>query len=252
MLPAGDAEAAPLKGAKSAAETQAGARLRIWIGVACAVACIIVSFTLLVYVVVDTTSPVEWGTFGLHPLLMSLAYLVLAPLAAITYRVGEDLLGIPHAVAKSIHGLLMTMALVVAALGIADMWIVHDAGAEGAQEKGWPVHMQSLHSWVGMTAFVLFSLNWLGGVALFAISPWLSPSGLASMRKDYVPIHGFGGATAVLFALIAVLMGILSWGYRDDTVTNTEEKVAGFFVLWLLPALGVIYSYSRSGLVVPS
>jgi hypothetical protein len=85
---------------------------------------------------------------------------VLAPVAAIAYRVLEPMFGLSHAQAKSIHLGLLSAATFVGALGIADMWIVHARGAKGQIAKGWDVHFQSAHSWLGMLAFLLFVGNW--------------------------------------------------------------------------------------------
>ena len=70
-----------------------------------------------------------WASFGLHPVLMTLAFGLFMPLSALSYRGLERLLGVSHAAAKATHGTLMLVALILGVLGVIDMWLVHEDGA---------------------------------------------------------------------------------------------------------------------------
>ena len=97
-----------------------------------------------------------WGDFALHPILMTLGFGFLAPIALTSYRLLEDVFGVSHYNAKMVHGVLLTAALLCGILGVIDMWIVHGKGA-----NGWENHLVSVHSWLGLAAILAFSIQWL-------------------------------------------------------------------------------------------
>lgn len=145
----------------------------------------------------------SWRTFPLHPFLMVLAFGFLAPIAAAAWKSYEHTLGISHRVVKIFHAVLMIAALGIGILGVADMWLVHEDSAAAQVAKGWAVHFQSAHSWVGVAALILFVLNATGGIAAFAL-PILRPS---SRGKALEPHRLLGAAAAQQAALIAIITG---------------------------------------------
>ena len=155
------------------------------------------------------TAPLQWGSFLLHPLLMTLAFGVLAPIGTVAYATYERLLGLSHGGAKLAHAMLQFGAWLVGLLGICTMWIKHDAliatGVLGGEGQP-PGHFQTGHSWVGVGVFAAFTAQWLGGLAAFAL-PLTTPS----LRRALLPAHALLGCVAVFGSLATVCTGIISW-----------------------------------------
>jgi cytochrome b-561 len=112
------------------------------------------------------SSPNPWGSangqlafgdFGLHPCVMVVAFGFCAPIAMVSYKTYEHVLGVSHQSAKLIHASFQTAALVFGAIGVASMWKSH----EGKR------HFQTAHSWIGIGGFGLFVLQWLMGMLVY-------------------------------------------------------------------------------------
>lgn len=98
-----------------------------------------------------------FGTFGLHPLLMVTAFGLCSPVAMVSYKTYEYLLGVSHGAVKGVHAALQTIAVLIGAVGMASMWKTHEDAR----------HFQTAHSWAGLAGFIVFVLNWLLGMAVF-------------------------------------------------------------------------------------
>ena len=72
-------------------------------------------------------------------------------------------------------------------------------------------NLASLHTWVGLSAVVLFCLNFSIGLIFYASS--FVP---INMKIAFMPSHTFLGSTCFVFVCIAALTGI--------SQTNTENK----------------------------
>ncbi|EOD31579.1 hypothetical protein EMIHUDRAFT_231762 [Emiliania huxleyi CCMP1516] len=110
-----------------------------------------------------------WRTFPLHPILMVLAFGLIAPIAAAGWATYERHFDMPHWAVKAFHGTLMLTATVTGTVGVVDMWLVHEDSAQAQHDNGYSVHFQSAHSWVGIAALSLFILQATGGIAAFAM-----------------------------------------------------------------------------------
>ena len=79
---------------------------------------------IIVVLVVQNYLPQDglaFGSLGTHALFMVSAFGLLSPVATLAYQTYESLLGVSHAVAKGIHGVLQTAALACALVGFAAM-----------------------------------------------------------------------------------------------------------------------------------
>ena len=92
-----------------------------------------------------------WPAFGLHPVLMSLAFGVCMPLAGLSYRILELEAELSHEVAKTVHAVLNVLAIAIGLVGIIDMYQVHNKG--GCPSP--PCHFVSLHSWIGISVYAI-------------------------------------------------------------------------------------------------
>jgi len=179
-----------------------------------------------------------WRTFPLHPFLMTLAFGFLSPVAAAAWRSYEHLLGFTHRQVKVFHGVLMGVAALTGLLGVIDMWLVHEDGAAAQVAKGWAVHFQSAHSWVGIVALALFLLQATGGAAAFAL-PLVPPAKRAALLA---PHRWLGAAAAQQAAFVALITGILSLAGRGDNVKESDVgyKAAAVVALLLSLLLGLL------------
>ena len=149
--------------------------------------------------------PIAWASFMLHPLMMTVAFGLLAPLGLSAYAGYERILNMSHSRAKSTHAVLMAAAAVLGFLGILDMWLVHSNAAAAQEANGWPVHFQSAHSCLGAAAFLAFLLQWGGGAALF-----LNGSARPALKAAMMPLHVLLGSFAAFGTLASVVTGVLS------------------------------------------
>jgi len=218
---------------------------RIGLTVACALThvlalalLILLSSTLKTHLSPDKPL-LTWRTFPLHPFLMVLAFGLLSPVAAAAWKSYEHTLGISRPVVKLIHAVLMLAAMVVGIIGVADMWLVHEDGAAAQKAKGWAVHFQSAHSYVGLATLILFAVQAMGGITAFSPLPILGLSGRARVVE---PHRLLGAAVAQQAAMIAIITGILSLSGRGDNKApkDLEFKAAAILALALCLCLGMV------------
>lgn len=61
----------------------------------------------------------------------------------------------------------------------------------------------SLHSWIGVSAILLFVAQWIGGFVSF-----LFPQVRAPLKEAIMPYHIYFGLTGYILAVAAALLGI--------------------------------------------
>ncbi|XP_074810734.1 lysosomal membrane ascorbate-dependent ferrireductase CYB561A3 [Natator depressus] len=160
--------------------------------------------------------------FNWHPVFMVTGMLVLYGAAVLVYRVPSSWVGqkLPW---KLLHAALTLTAFVLVVLGLVAVFGFHNA-------TGTP-NMYSLHSWLGLTAVLFFSCQWLMGFAAFLL-PW-SP---AWLRIIYKPIHVFFGSTILALAMAASISGInekLFFSLTNKTVPYARLPPEAWFANFL-------------------
>ncbi|XP_025062696.1 cytochrome b ascorbate-dependent protein 3 isoform X1 [Alligator sinensis] len=175
--------------------------------------------------------------FNWHPVFMVTGMVVLYGAAALVYRLPLSRRGskLPW---KLLHAALALVAFLLAVLGLVAVFSYHKTRTIA--------NMYSLHSWVGLTAVVLFSCQWLMGFSTFLL-PW-APTWL---RGLYKPIHVFFGCAIFMLAIAASISGInekLFFSLNNATVLYSSLPpeawfantlgllivVLGWMVLWAL------------------
>lgn len=86
-------------------------------------------------------------------------------------------------------------------------------------------NLYSLHSWIGLSAVILFAAQYLFGF-IFYMYPTLS----SSLRVSFMPLHVFFGTFGFILCTAAALMGI------------TETMILGIPDFASLPGLAQIYN----------
>jgi len=133
--------------------------------------------------------------FNYHPLFMTIGMIFLYADAILMYRM---LRTTTKLYVKILHAIIQVAVLVFASIGLKAVFDSHN----DAKPKAIP-NMYSLHSWVGLSAVILFGLQWAFGFVSF-LFPKLSDG----LRAAYMPHHRFWGLVIFVMVIAAALMGI--------------------------------------------
>ncbi|XP_070623234.1 lysosomal membrane ascorbate-dependent ferrireductase CYB561A3 isoform X2 [Erythrolamprus reginae] len=178
--------------------------------------------------------------FNWHPVLMVTGMVVLYGTAALMYRLPFSQEGskLPW---KVLHATLASIAFIFTILGLEAVFKFHNA-------QGIP-NMYSLHSWLGLSAVLLFSGQWLMGFASF-LSPWTP----IWFRALYKPVHVFFGSVILGLAIASCISGInekLFMRLKNSTTPYSklpaEARFANFLGMLIL-VFGVLVLW---GLAIP-
>ncbi len=98
---------------------------------------------------------------------------------------------------KILHALVQVVVLIFASIALKAVFDSHNLPTK-------PIpNMYSMHSWIGLSAFILFGLQWVMGFVSF-LFPKLSDG----LRRWYLPHHKFWGLAIFGLCVIACLMGL--------------------------------------------
>ncbi|XP_003226215.2 plasma membrane ascorbate-dependent reductase CYBRD1 [Anolis carolinensis] len=132
--------------------------------------------------------------FNWHPVLMVTGFIFVQGLAIIVYRLPWTW-KCNKLLMKLIHAGLNSIAFTLAVISLVAVFDFHNA-------KKIP-NMYSLHSWIGLTAVILYGLQIFVGIAVF-----LFPFAPASLRAAIMPIHVYSGLFLFGTVIATALMGI--------------------------------------------
>ncbi|XP_007888137.1 plasma membrane ascorbate-dependent reductase CYBRD1 [Callorhinchus milii] len=132
--------------------------------------------------------------FNWHPVLLTIGFIVIYGLALIVYRLPWTW-KFSKLYMKYIHAGLNIVAFVLVVISLVAVFDFHNA-------KNIP-NLYSLHSWIGLTAVILYALQIVTGLCVF-----LLPATPAWIRKFYLPIHVFAGLFIFGMVIVAAEMGI--------------------------------------------
>ncbi|KAG4066311.1 hypothetical protein HA402_000535 [Bradysia odoriphaga] len=139
-----------------------------------------------------------WSTpaieFNWHPMLMTIGMIYLFGNSITLYR------GLRYARKKNLklsHASLFGVIMVLIILALIAVFNSHNMAKP-------PIpNMYSLHSWVGLSAVIVFGCQWVAGFVSF-----MYPQVGGPMKVTYMPIHIFFGLFAFVLAIIAALLGV--------------------------------------------
>ncbi|KFW86879.1 Cytochrome b reductase 1, partial [Manacus vitellinus] len=136
---------------------------------------------------------------------------------------------------KFIHAGLNTIAMILAIVAMVAAFEYHNA-------QNIP-NMYSLHSWIGLTALICYSLQLFFGFAVF-----LLPFAPVYLRALLMPIHVYSGLTIFATVIATALMGItekLLFSLRDPAYSSSPPEatfvnclglllvIFGLLILWM-------------------
>ncbi|XP_049935817.1 probable ascorbate-specific transmembrane electron transporter 2 [Nymphaea colorata] len=155
--------------------------------------------------------------FNIHPVSMFIGVVFIAGEANVMYK----MLPAPKKTKKLVHLLLHLAALSLGILGIYAVFKFHN-------EIG-VAHVYSLHSWMGITTFCLFGLQWLLGFLSF----WYP--GLSTPRREQaVPWHALMGITIFLLTICTAETGLAEKFIFQRLVRESEAYLVNFLGLMVL------------------
>lgn len=97
---------------------------------------------------------------------------------------------------KILHGIIQVLVVVFAIVALKAVYNAREASKT-------PIHLYSIHSWVGFGAVILFGLQWICGFISF-----LFPKLNDNIRRMYLPHHKFWGLVIFGMVVMAALMGL--------------------------------------------
>ena len=145
--------------------------------------------------------------FNWHPVLMVSGLVFCATEAILIWQASA----LDRSTRKLCHVLLQTLAIILSTIGLVAVFKNHN-------ENGFK-NMYSAHSWFGITAVVLFWLQYLGGLYYFFF-----PGQDASAKGAYMPLHRYIGTFLFALILATAMMGLQEKMGFNKTGTNMGEE----------------------------
>ncbi|XP_043931463.1 plasma membrane ascorbate-dependent reductase CYBRD1 isoform X2 [Protopterus annectens] len=132
--------------------------------------------------------------FNWHPVLAVSGFIFIQGIAIIVYRLPWTW-RCSKRLMKCIHAGLNTVAFILMSISLVAVFDFHNA-------KNIP-NMYSLHSWIGLAAVILYSLQLFIGFLVY-----LLPFSPAFLRSALLPVHTYSGILIFGTVIAAALMGI--------------------------------------------
>uniref|UniRef100_A0A665W3N4 Plasma membrane ascorbate-dependent reductase CYBRD1 n=1 Tax=Echeneis naucrates TaxID=173247 RepID=A0A665W3N4_ECHNA len=132
--------------------------------------------------------------FNWHPVLIVTGFIFLQGIAIIVYRLPWTW-QCSKKMMKFIHAALNLVAFIFAVISMVAVFDFHNAANIP--------NMYSLHSWLGLTAVILYCLQLVLGVGIYLI-----PATPVSWRAAFMPLHVYSGLLLFTSVIAVALMGI--------------------------------------------
>ncbi|XP_010553517.1 PREDICTED: probable transmembrane ascorbate ferrireductase 3 [Tarenaya hassleriana] len=172
----------------------------------------------------DSDNPAR--VFNVHPFLMFCGFLFLVGEGMMAYKTVYG----SHYVQKVVHGMVHMVGLVLGIVGICAVFRFHDM--QRLQD------MVSLHSWIGLSTFILFCLQWVVGVVTY-----LAPKASTGTRVGLMPWHVSGGRALLYMGIAAALTGLMERSTGLGIDTRSESRLINFTGLSIL-LFGIFVDFS--------
>nr|XP_046218891.1 plasma membrane ascorbate-dependent reductase CYBRD1 [Oncorhynchus gorbuscha] len=175
-----------------------------------------------------------FAEFNWHPVLIVTGFIFMQGIAIVVYRLPWTW-KCSKLMMKCIHAGLNILAFIFAVISLVAVFDFHNAQIIP--------NMYSLHSWVGLAAVILYSLQLVLGVCIYLI-----PITPIYLRAAFMPLHVYSGLFIFASVIATALMGItekLIFGlkypkYKDSppeanfvNVLGVLIVVFGAIILWI-------------------
>ncbi|XP_062195164.1 transmembrane ascorbate ferrireductase 2 [Phragmites australis] len=145
--------------------------------------------------------------FNVHPVLMLIGLVALNGEALLAYKTVPG----TKKLKKLVHLALQFLAMFFSLIGLWAVWKFHSERKID--------HLYTLHSWLGLSCIIFFSLQWATGFWTF----WY-PGGSRSGRASLLPWHVFFGAFIYVLAIATSVTGLL-----EKSIFMQSAKMIGRF-----------------------
>ncbi|KAJ8012779.1 hypothetical protein DPEC_G00046420 [Dallia pectoralis] len=182
--------------------------------------------------------------FNWHPVLTVTGFIFLQGIAIVVYRLPWTW-KCSKLMMKFIHAGLHMLAFIFVVISLVAVFDFHNS-------QNIP-NMYSLHSWVGLSAVIQYTVQLVLGVCIYLIP--LTPT---YMRAAFMPLHVYSGlfifATAVATALMGIteklIFGLKDPKYKDSPPEATFVNVLGVLIVFF--GAIIIWIVTRSSWKRPS
>jgi len=187
---------------------------------------------------------VKWGNtdlgidFNWHPILMTLSLIFLYGNGALIYRIIPPRSDQHKLLLKIGHAVIMMLAFIVMVIGLQAAFDSHNYANPPKP------NMYTLHSWIGLTAAILFGCQWTLGFTAF-----LFPKFSSDLRALVLEFHQYFGSSILALAGAAALMGHLEkaiWSNSGYGAKNAEAIIVnscGILIIFFI--MGVTFLLSK-------
>merc|ERR1712059_31918 len=177
-------------------------------------------------------------SFNWHPILMTISLIFLYGNGALIYRLIPARDETHKLKLKIGHAIIMLMVFCLMVIGLQAAFDSHNL-------KTPPIpNLYTLHSWVGLTAAILFGIQWALGFSAF-LFPKFSPR----IRSLLLPFHQYFGSAILALSVAAALMGHLEkaiWTLKGEYGKRVPEAMLVNFtgLMIIMFAIGVSFLLS--------
>jgi len=206
----------------------------------------IIAIILMLVWTVHYRGGFSWGetdpghAFNWHPLLMTIGMIYLYGNGALIYRVLPPLNQEVKKKLKILHAVTMGVVFVLMVIALKAAFDSHN------YKKPEPIpNMYTLHSWVGLTAAILFAAQWLSGLLVF-----LFPVAGPSLRARLLPFHQYYGSAIFALVIASALLGLLEKAlflgipeYKKKSGEQLMMNIIGMVIIFF--SCGVTFMLSK-------
>lgn len=145
-----------------------------------------------------------WGGFGIHVLLSAGAFLLLGPMASITYRLLYEYFHVSKNICMRVHGFLQLMSTTIGIIGVRAVYVAHENSAWTYVETGsyYLYHFRSSHSILGVFALAIYTAQLVAALYIYTI-------GSKQLRMAYKQLHMAVGQGLVVIIQYVAALGML-------------------------------------------
>jgi len=181
------------------------------------------------------TKPAPGGgravSFNWHPLLMTIAFLLFMGEGVFAFRLPSGAKVEPgnqsRLLRKKYHMTLNLLALLIAGAGTIMILVNHTQLKYG--------HLQTAHSWVGITVLALALSQWVVGFAVF----WLG-KGDSSLKRLLLPWHQLAGKFITFLAVATMALGFFEFQKFQSDPWGIKAVGAAVAVLLLVQTAALL------------
>lgn len=189
---------------------------------------IVVTYSINLNWIKDHFSKMGWGEMGLHPVLLTAGFLLLNPLAVLSFRIFRDMLGFSQYTAMCIHALLQTTAMFCSFCGVWTMQL-HMNDEDLTSEE-----FSSIHSMCGIFMVCCWGVHCTMSLYIFFF-------GSKSLCSAYRQTHMSLGTYISIAVLIVIMLGMVveEIGLNWTDSYYKRFRVGGLCILLLIITLGL-------------